>query len=86
MRKDKMRTLRNKQREGVLKTLIKKARVEKTPDSLKAVFSALDKAVKTNLIHKNKSSRLKSRLSKGNSTTQKTTSKKKVVKKLTKKA
>lgn len=79
MRQDKFRTARNRKRAGVLKTLIKKARTENSPASLKAVFSALDKAVKTNLIHRNKASRLKSRLSKGNSATQKT-SKKKAVK------
>lgn len=63
VRKDKKRTARNKVRENVLKSLIKKARSEKTPKALTAVFSALDKAVKVNLIHKNKANRLKSRLS-----------------------
>ena len=65
LRKDKVRTLRNKIRKENLKSLIKKARVSKTPQNLQAVFSALDKAAKVNLIHKNKASRLKSRLSKG---------------------
>lgn len=64
MRKDKMRTQRNKNREVSLKKLIKNARTEKTAASLQAVFSALDKAAKVNLIHKNKASRLKSRISK----------------------
>lgn len=65
MRKDKLRTKRNRVREDNLKTLIKKVRLEKTGENLTAVFSALDKAVKVNLIHKNKANRLKSRLSKG---------------------
>lgn len=65
VRKDKVRTKRNKKQGLNLKSLIKKARKEKSDGNLKAVFSALDKAVKVNLIHKNKASRLKSRLSKG---------------------
>lgn len=88
MRKDKVRTVRNRKKESVLKSLIKKARLNNSPENLRAVFSALDKAVKTNLIHKNKVSRLKSRLSKtsgeGKSATVQKTKKsatKKVVKK-----
>lgn len=65
LRKDRKRTLVNKAKKENLKGLIKKARAQKTTESLRSVFSALDKAVKTNLIHKNKASRLKSRLSKG---------------------
>ena len=65
VRKDKVRTARNKKREITLKSLVKKARVSKTAKDLQAVFSALDKAAKVHLIHPNKASRLKSRLSKG---------------------
>ena len=65
VRKDKIRTARNKKRELALKALIKKARVTKSAKDIQAAFSALDKAAKVNLIHKNKASRLKSRLSKG---------------------
>lgn len=65
VRKDKTRTARNKKRELVLKSLIKKARTAKTAKNLQAVFSALDKAAKVHLIHPNKAARLKSRLSKG---------------------
>lgn len=64
VRKDKVRTARNKKREGVLKGLIKKARISKTEKTLQAVYSALDKAAKVKLIHPNKAARLKSRLSK----------------------
>ncbi|MBI4036463.1 30S ribosomal protein S20 [Candidatus Daviesbacteria bacterium] len=63
LRKDRTRTRRHKQQESNLKSLIKKARIEKNDLNLKAVFSALDKAAKTHLIHKNKSARLKSTLS-----------------------
>lgn len=64
MRKDKTRTARNRARENVLKKLIKTARRQSNLKNLSAAFSALDKAAKVNLIHKNKSARLKSRLSK----------------------
>ncbi len=64
VRKDKTRTTRNKKRENALKQAVKKARVTKTPKTLQAAFSALDKAAKVHLIHPNKSARLKSRLSK----------------------
>lgn len=65
VRKDKTRTARNKKRELGLKSLIKKARVSKSPKDLQAAYSALDKAAKVKLIHPNKAARLKSRLSKG---------------------
>lgn len=64
VRKDKLRTARNKKRELNLKSLVKKARAEKSPKNLQAAFSALDKAAKVKLIHPNKAARLKSRLSK----------------------
>lgn len=64
VRKDKTRTARNKKRGLNLKLLIKKSRTSKSSKDLQAVFSALDKAVKVNLIHSNKAARLKSRLSK----------------------
>lgn len=64
VRKDEVRTVRNKKREMALKSLIKKARVSKATKDLQAAFSALDKAAKVQLIHPNKSARLKSRLSK----------------------
>ncbi|TSC64095.1 MAG: small subunit ribosomal protein S20 [Microgenomates group bacterium Gr01-1014_93] len=90
LRKDRKRTILNKAKKENLKALIKKARANKTPENLRAVFSALDKAAKTNLIHKNKAARLKSRLSKGvtqipsKPATKKSTQKKKPVKKVAK--
>lgn len=65
VRKDKVRTARNKKRENTLKSLVKKVRTSKAAEDLQAAFSALDKAAKVNLIHPNKAARLKSRLSKG---------------------
>lgn len=64
VRKDKIRTARNKKREMTLKSLVKKTRISKTAKNLQAAFSALDKAAKVHLIHPNKAARLKSRLSK----------------------
>lgn len=65
VRKDKLRTARNKKRELALKSLVKKTRTSKAAKDLTAAFSALDKAAKVHLIHPNKAARLKSRLSKG---------------------
>ncbi len=65
VRKDKVRTARNKTRAMAVKASIKKVRISKAATDLQAAFSALDKAVKVNLIHKSKANRLKSRLSKG---------------------
>lgn len=64
VRKDKVRTLRNKKRATSVKTIIKDTRKNPVVKNLAAAFSALDKAAKVKLIHKNKASRLKSRLSK----------------------
>lgn len=64
VRKDKVRTIRNRKRADALKALIKKVRTTKSIKDLQVVFSALDKAAKVKLIHPNKSARLKSRLSK----------------------
>lgn len=64
MRHDRKRTEQNKSKKIVLKRLVKNMRKTPSEKNLTAVFSSLDKAVKTNLIHKNKASRLKSRLSK----------------------
>lgn len=64
VRKDKTRTERNNKRAAALGKLLKQARKVGNPKNLSAISSALDKAVKVNLIHPNKASRLKSRLSK----------------------
>lgn len=64
VRKDKVRTARNKKRELALKQALKNARKTGSKKDLQLAFSALDKAAKVHLIHPNKASRLKSRLSK----------------------
>lgn len=69
MRQEKKRTAVSKAKKANLKALIKKARADKNAQNLSSVFSALDKAAKVGLIHKNKASRLKSRLSKRNTAT-----------------
>lgn len=64
MRKDKRITAHNKILKDNLKALIKTMRNTPTAENLTQVFSKLDKAAKTHLIHPNKASRLKSRLAK----------------------
>lgn len=64
MRKDKKRTAHNKKIEENIKKLVKQARRSPSAKNFTGVQSALDKAVKTHLIHANKAARVKSRLSK----------------------
>ena len=64
LRHDKKRTSKNAAVKSNLRKLIKKMRQKPTNKALKEVYQALDKATKINIIHKNKASRLKSRLSK----------------------
>lgn len=64
LRQDKKRTSRNRRVKTTYKELIKKAATEKTTQSLSLAFSAIDKAEKHNLLHKNKAARMKSSLSK----------------------
>ncbi len=64
MRRDKRRTEQNDLKKQVMKSLVKTMRRMPDADNMKQVTSFLDKAAKTKLIHPNKASRLKSRLSK----------------------
>jgi len=66
-----------------LKTTVKKFLAKPTGDNLKEVYSILDKAVKRNLFHKNKTDRLKSQYSKkvGQEVVKKVISKKSIAKK-----
>lgn len=64
VRKDKVRTARNKKRALSVKAALKTTRRNPVEKNLTAAYSALDKAAKVNLIHKKKASRLKSRLAK----------------------
>jgi ribosomal protein S20 len=70
-----------------LKATIKKFLAKPTNEELKEVYSILDKAVKKNIFHKNKSDRLKSNYSKkvGTEGVKKVVAKKGAVKKVTKK-
>ena len=70
-----------------LKTIVKKFLAEPTNEGLKEVYSILDKAVKKNLFHKNKSDRLKSNYSKkvGTEGVKKVVIKKRPAKKVVKK-
>ena len=70
-----------------LKTIVKKFLAKPSNEALKEVYSMLDKAVKKNLFHKNKSDRLKSNYSKkvGVEVVKKVVTKKKIAKKVSKK-
>lgn len=63
-RVDKKRTLNNLGAKGRLKTTLKAARENPSLDTLKALYSAMDKAVKHHLVAKGHASRLKSRIAK----------------------
>lgn len=59
----KRKGVNDKVRRG-MRAAVKDALSKKNPDALKKAYSELDRAVKLQVIHKNKSSRLKSRLAK----------------------
>ncbi len=64
LRASKKKAVFNSRVKSMLKTSIDKVKTNPTKDSLAKAFSRIDKAVKRNLIHKNKASRLKSQLNK----------------------
>ncbi len=64
MRQDKKKRARNRGVKTIFKKAIKQARKEKTDEALKNAYSALDKAAKKSVIHKNTAVRKKSRLAK----------------------
>jgi len=64
LRKDKVRTQENKKIKNLFKSAVKKAQTSKTEKVVKDAIKLVDKAAKKNIIHKNKASRLKSKLSK----------------------
>lgn len=61
-RVDKKRTAQNIVTRGRVKTAVKNARAGVTPETLKVMYSALDRAVKHHLVAKRQASRLKSRI------------------------
>lgn len=64
LKQDKKRTILNKKVKNTFKISVKKAKEEKSAKAVSAAFKAVDKAVKKNIIHKNKAARMKSALSK----------------------
>lgn len=64
LRHDRKLTLTNDIKLEKLKKQIKITRKSPTAKNLAVTYKLLDKAAKTHLVHKNKSSRLKSRLAK----------------------
>ncbi len=64
LRHDRKRTIEIKRVRASLQKMVKSMRKKPTQKSLTRVFSVLDKAAKTHIIHKNKADRLKARLSK----------------------
>ena len=64
LRVDKKRESANKKMAALIAITIKKAQRKPTPKSIQDASRIIDKGAKKNIIHKNKASRLKSRLSK----------------------
>lgn len=64
LRKDKKRTRRNRDFSEHLKTALKKVKKLPTEKNIKDAVVLVDKAVKNNIIHRNKAARIKSGLSK----------------------
>lgn len=64
LRQDLKRTQVNKKQENELRMLVKKASKTPSEKTIRDAVSAVDKAVKNNLLHKNKAARMKSSLSK----------------------
>jgi len=59
---DRKRESVNKKARAFINLVIKKAQKKPTPGSVREAFRAIDKGVKRDIFHKNKASRLKSRL------------------------
>lgn len=64
LRHDRERTEKREETEIKLRSLIKGVRKHPTQKTVSQVFSVLDKAAKTHIVHPNKASRLKARLAK----------------------
>ena len=64
LRQSKKKAVINQRVRSRMKTAMDKAKTALTKDNVSNVFSAVDKAVKKHLLHKNKAARLKSQLSK----------------------
>ena len=64
IRLDKYKTIINRRWRRRLKSALDTARAKPSTENLNKTFSLLDRAAKKHVIHKNKASRLKSRLTK----------------------
>ena len=64
LKQDKKRTIKNRKLKDAFKSLIKKAKEEKSTKAVSLAFSAVDKAAKKNILSKNKAAHMKSSLSK----------------------
>ena len=64
LRRDRRRAIVNLGIKRKMKTALKKVKERPTKQNLTLAYSVLDRAVKKNVIHKNKAARLKSRLMK----------------------
>lgn len=65
MRKSRAAQVRNRAQRSTLRTALKKAKADgATPDALAVAVTALDRAARKGLIHKNAAARRKSRMAK----------------------
>jgi small subunit ribosomal protein S20 len=64
LRQSKRKAERNQMVKSKMKTMLDKAKKAASQDTVSGAFSAVDKAVKKHLIHRNKAARIKSQLSK----------------------
>ena len=64
LRVSKRKTAVNSRVRSIVKTMVDKVRKTPTAQAVSEAYSALDTAVKQNLLHKNKVARVKSQLSK----------------------
>lgn len=64
LRRDVRKAVVNVRQKRSLKTLLKKAQETYTAEAVRSAVSAIDKAVKNHIFHRNKAARLKSQLTK----------------------
>jgi small subunit ribosomal protein S20 len=64
LRVSRRKTVVNRRVKSVVSTMVDKMKTEPTMLNLQAAFSAIDKAVKRNIFHRNKAARHKSQLAK----------------------
>ncbi len=62
LRQTVQRTLRNRSVKSKIKTLVKRARLTRDPEAVRAAVKALDKAASKGILHRNTAARRKSRL------------------------